>query len=174
MALAACELIFDKNRENSPRYRLTPDLVRQGLAGTRWPGRLEVIQQNPLVILDGAHNLKASQVLARYLAQILSGRPLTLVIGILDDKPYEAMLKNLLPLARRVIITRAKIDRSLPTQVLAAAAKKIFKGPIQVVENVAEAVSLAISTSSEQEAVCIAGSLYVAGEAKEKFDLDFI
>jgi dihydrofolate synthase/folylpolyglutamate synthase len=174
MALAACELIFDKHRENSPRYRLTPDLVRQGLAGTRWPGRLEVIQQNPLVILDGAHNLKASQVLARYLAQILSGRPLTLVIGILDDKPYEAMLKNLLPLARRVIITRAKIDRSLPTQVLAAAAKKIFKGPIQVVENVAEAVSLAISTSSEQEAVCIAGSLYVAGEAKEKFDLDFI
>ncbi len=128
MALAACELVFDKYRETDPRYHLTLDLARQGLAKTRWPGRLEVIQQNPLVILDGAHNLKASQVLARYLSQTLSGRPLTLVIGILDDKPYEAMLKNLLPVAHRVIITRANIDRSLPTQVLVAAAKKISKG----------------------------------------------
>ena len=174
MALAACELIFGQYKDTDSRYHLTPDLVRQGLAAARWPGRLEVIQQNPLVILDGAHNLKASQVLARYLSKTLSGRPLTLVIGILDDKPYEAMLKNLLPVAHRVIITRAKIERSLPTRVLAAAAKKIFTGPIQVIENVAEAVSFAISNSSEQDAVCIAGSLYVAGEAKEKFDLDFI
>ncbi|MDT8380313.1 MAG: folylpolyglutamate synthase/dihydrofolate synthase family protein [Desulfotignum sp.] len=174
MALAACELIFDKYKESDSRYQLTPDLVRLGLAGTRWPGRLEVIQQNPLVILDGAHNLKASQVLARYLSTTLAGRKLTLVIGILDDKPYEAMLRHLLPVACRVIITRAKIDRSLPTQVLAAAAKKIFKGPVQVIETVSEAVSHAISSSSEKDAVCIAGSLYVAGEAKEKFDLDFI
>jgi dihydrofolate synthase/folylpolyglutamate synthase len=173
MALAACELIFHKYKKNDPRYHLTPDLVRQGLAGTRWPGRLEVIQQNPLVILDGAHNLKASQVLARYLSTILADRKLTLVIGILDDKPYEAMLKNLLSVAHRVIITRAKIDRSLPTPVLAAAAKKIFNGPIQVIEKVSEAVSHAISSTSEKDAVCIAGSLYVAGEAKEKFDLDF-
>ncbi|MDZ7667244.1 MAG: folylpolyglutamate synthase/dihydrofolate synthase family protein [Desulfotignum sp.] len=173
MALAACELIFDKYKENDSRYHLTPDLVRQGLAGTRWPGRLEVIQQNPLVILDGAHNLKASQVLARYLSTTLADRKLTLVIGILDDKPYEAMLKNLLSVAHRVIITRAKIDRSLPTAVLAAAAKKNFTGPVQVIEKVSEAVSHAISSTSDKDAVCIAGSLYVAGEAKEKFDLDF-
>ncbi|MEX1300389.1 MAG: folylpolyglutamate synthase/dihydrofolate synthase family protein [Desulfotignum sp.] len=173
MGLAACELIFDKYKGNDPRYQLTPDLVRQGLAGTRWPGRLEVIQEHPLVILDGAHNLKASQVLARYLSTTLAGRQLTLVIGILDDKPYEAMLKNLLSVAHRVIITRAKIDRSLPTSVLAAAAKKIFTGPVQVIEKVSEAVSHAISSTSDKDAVCIAGSLYVAGEAKEKFDLDF-
>ncbi|HKJ98179.1 MAG TPA: bifunctional folylpolyglutamate synthase/dihydrofolate synthase, partial [Desulfotignum sp.] len=64
--------------------------------------------------------------------------------------------------------------RSLPTHVLAAAAKKNFSGTIQVKEDVAEAVNLAISTSSDEDAVCIAGSLYVAGEAKEKFDMDFI
>ena len=174
MALAACELIFGQYKKTDSRYHLTPDLVRQGLTGAKWPGRLEVIQQNPLVILDGAHNLKASQVLARYLSKTLAGRQLTLVIGILDDKPYEAMLKNLLSVSHRVIITRAKIDRSLPTPVLAAAAKKIFNGPIQVIEQVSEAVSHAISSTSENDAVCIAGSLYVAGEAKEKFDLDFI
>jgi len=174
LALAACELIFDRNTKTDPCPPLTPALVKKGLGMAKWPGRLEIIQKKPLVILDGAHNLKAAQVLGRYLAATLAGKKLTLVVGILDDKPYEAMLKYLLPSAHRVIITRAKIDRSLPTHVLAAAAKKNFSGTIQVKEDVAEAVNLAISTSSDEDAVCIAGSLYVAGEAKEKFDMDFI
>ena len=174
MALAACELIFDSDKNIDPCCRLTPELARQGLAAARWPGRLEVILQKPLVILDGAHNLKASQVLARYLSTTLAGRKLTLVVGILDDKPYEAMLRHLLAVTHRVIITRAKIDRSLPAPVLAAAAKKFFNGEVQVIEDVSEAVSYAISSSCDEDAVCIAGSLYVAGEAKQKFDMDFI
>jgi dihydrofolate synthase / folylpolyglutamate synthase len=180
LALAACELIFDhcakcsQYGKTDPRFRLTPELAKKGLAMARWPGRLEIIRQKPLVILDGAHNLKAAQVLGKYLSTALAGKKLTLVIGILDDKPYEAMLKYLLPAAHRVILTRAKIDRSLSPDLLQAAAKKIFTGSIQVVEDVPEAVNLAISTSSDEDAVCIAGSLYVAGEAKEKFNMDFI
>ena len=174
LALAACELLFDQNSKTDPRYALTPALAKKGLGTARWPGRLEIIRQNPLVILDGAHNRKAAQVLGKYLSTTLAEKKITLVVGILDDKPYEAMLTYLLSAAHRVIITRAKIDRSLPTHVLAAAAKKIFTGLILVKEDVTEAVSLAISTSSDKDAVCIAGSLYVAGEAKEKFDMDFI
>ncbi|MCF8091808.1 MAG: bifunctional folylpolyglutamate synthase/dihydrofolate synthase, partial [Desulfotignum sp.] len=113
-------------------------------------------------------------VLGRYLSTTLNGRKLTMVVGILDDKPYDAMLRHLLMPAHKVIITRAKIDRSLPTKVLAAAAKKIFFGNIEVIQDVSEAVSLAISGSSDEDAVCIAGSLYVAGEAKQKFDMDLI
>jgi dihydrofolate synthase/folylpolyglutamate synthase len=56
---------------------------------------------------------------------------------------------------------------------LTAAVKKIFKGDLQVIEDVKEAVSHAISTSCDDDAICISGSLYVAGEAKEKFDMDF-
>jgi dihydrofolate synthase / folylpolyglutamate synthase len=174
MALAACELIFNLSDTTDSRYRLTSGLARQGLAAAIWPGRLEVIRENPLVILDGAHNLKAAQVLTRYLATTLAGRKLTLVVGILDDKPYEAMLRHLVSVAHRVIITRAKIDRSLPTPVLKEAAKKNFNGEILVIEDVAEAASHAISISCNDDAVCIAGSLYVAGEAKEKFDMDLI
>jgi len=128
----------------------------------------------PLVILDGAHNLKAAQVLGKYLAGRLGEKKLTLVVGILDDKPHEEMLSQLVPLAHRVIITKAKIDRSLETGVLEEAVKKYFTGEITIIEDVKKAVSHAISTSSKDDAVCIAGSLYVAGEAKEKFNLDFI
>ncbi len=130
--------------------------------------------ETPLVILDGAHNLKAAQVLGKYLSKNLSGKKLTLVVGILDDKPYEEMLKHLVPCAEKIIITKAKIDRSLETQDLKDAVKKITDKKIEVIEDVQMAVTHAISTCSNNDAVCIAGSLYVAGEAKEKFNVDFI
>lgn len=174
LALAGLELVFERLRDKDPRYQLTPDLVEKGLAQARWPGRLERIMEKPLVILDGAHNLKAAQLLAAYLRQTLKEKSLTLVLGILDDKPHDEMLKLLVPLADRVVVTQAKIDRSIKSDVLAAAVKKIFPGEVVVIDRVSEAVSYAISTASQDDAICIAGSLYVAGEAKAKFDLDFI
>jgi len=174
LALAAVELMFEQNKETDPRYELTQELIHKGLARVQWPGRLEKIMDHPLVILDGAHNLKASVLLGKYLNQTLGDKKLTLVIGILDDKPYEAMLTQLLPRAQRVIVTKAKIDRSIEPAVLTAAAKKIFKGELQVIDDVKEAISYAISKSCKNDAICIAGFLYVAGEAKEKFDMDFI
>ena len=174
MALAAMELVFDRFKTKDKRYTLDQDLVEKGLAAAHWPGRLERVMENPLVILDGAHNLKAAQVLATYLKKIVTDKNLTLVIGILDDKPHEDMLKLLVPLARRVIVTQAKTDRSIPTGVIATSVQNFFSGKVEEIKDVKEAVSHAISTSSKEDAICIAGSLYVAGEAKAKFDLDFI
>lgn len=172
LALAAVELIFEQNQGTEPGYELSRELVHRGLAQVKWPGRLEKIMDHPLVILDGAHNLKASVLLGKYLNQTLGDKKLTLVIGILDDKPYEAMLAQLLPRAQRVIVTKAKINRSIEPAVLTAAVKKTFNGELQIIEDVKDAVSYAISTSHNEDAICIAGSLYVAGEAKEKFDMD--
>ena len=174
LALAVGELIFEQNKGTDPRYELTRELVHKGLARVKWPGRLEKIMDHPLVILDGAHNLKASVLLGKYLNQTLGDKKLTLVIGILDDKPHEAMLAQILPRAHRVIVTKAKINRSIEPGVLTTAVKKIFKGELQIIEDVKDAVSYAISTTCKNDAICIAGSLYVAGEAKEKFDMDFI
>ncbi len=174
LGLAACELVFDKFKKSDPRYTLSPTLIRHGLSNAKWPGRLEIIMTNPLVILDGAHNLKAAQVLGKYLTGTLSDKKLTLVVGILDDKPYEEMLKLLVPCAQRVIVTKAKTDRSLETWVLEESVKKITNKKVEVIEDVQMAVSHAISTCSADDAICIAGSLYVAGEAKAKFNVDFI
>ncbi|MDM8537642.1 folylpolyglutamate synthase/dihydrofolate synthase family protein [Desulfobacterales bacterium HSG17] len=159
LALAACEVIFDN---------LDESLVKKGLAITRWPGRLEHIQDKPLVIIDGAHNLKAAKVLGKYLASTLQDKKLTLVLGILDDKPHEKMLESLVPCAHNIIITKAKIDRSLEPSVLKKAVQEITKQPVTIIEDVKKAVTHAIAISKEEDAVCIAGSLYVAGEAREQ------
>jgi dihydrofolate synthase / folylpolyglutamate synthase len=169
LSLAACELIFQQYQDIDLRYRLNDELIRKGLSHAKWPGRLEHVRQNPLVILDGAHNLDAAKVLSEYLASKFKDKKLTLVLGILNDKPFEKMLKNLVPLAHRVIFTKAKIDRSLDPLILKQVAEKLSKTPVSIIENVQDAVRHAVDTSGTDDVVCVAGSLYVVGEAKEIF-----
>lgn len=170
LALAACELIFDQFSSKDDRYQLTESLVKKGLSNAKWPGRLEYIRENPLVIIDGAHNLHASKVLKKHLEKILGDRKLTLVIGILDDKPFEKMLGNLVPRADKIIVTQPKIDRSIEPDTLVKIINKVSQAPISTIKDVGAAVETAISQADQSDVICVAGSLYVAGEAKEFFE----
>jgi len=163
IALASCEVI--KKRGASIPY----DNIKKGLAKNKWPARLEVVSKNPTVILDGAHNLSAARNLKRYLNKNLKDRKITLVIGILDDKPYKAMLQTLIPGCHRVILSRPEIDRALEPEKLHPIAKSLNSN-VFIVPKVAEAIKYALENSSSNEVICIAGSLYVAGEAKAYFD----
>jgi dihydrofolate synthase/folylpolyglutamate synthase len=92
-------------------------------------------------------------------------------MGILNDKPHEKMLKLLAPCADRIILTKAAIDRSIDPAILEQDVKKFVSCPVTIIENVKSAVDYALEISKKEDAVCVAGSLYVVGEAKEKFDL---
>ena len=163
LVLAACELLSER------KARLELSDIKKGLRTNHWPGRLETVSENPLIMMDGAHNRAAASNLARFLSSNLTGSKITLVIGILDDKPYKAMLNSLLPLASRVVLTRAKIDRALDPQRLQEVAGE-YRIENKIIPDVVKAVKYAIDTSAPEDAVCIAGSLYVVGEAKEAFD----
>jgi len=163
LVLAACELLIRNN------LNLSLKNIKDGLEQNRWPGRLEMVSSSPQILLDGAHNFIAARHLARYLSENLSDRDITLIIGILDDKPYKAILKDLLPLCRKVILTRPKIDRALSPERLYPTAQKIISD-IHIVPDVDKAIIYAIENTSPKDIICIAGSLYVVGEAKELFE----
>ena len=163
LVLAACELLIRNN------LNLSLKNIKDGLGQNRWPGRLEMVSTSPQILLDGAHNFIAARHLARYLSKNLSDRDITLIIGILDDKPYKAILKDLLPLCRKVILTRPKIDRALSPEKLYPVAQKIISN-IHVIPDVDNAILYAIENASPKDTICIAGSLYVVGEAKELFE----
>ncbi len=163
LVLAACELLGRR------KARLELADIKKGLRSNRWPGRLETVSEKPLIIMDGAHNQAAARNLARFLSSNLAGSKITLVIGILDDKPYKAMLNSLLPLASRVVLTRAKIDRALDPQRLQEVAGE-YGAASTIIPDVLKAVKYAIDSSAPDDAICIAGSLYVVGEAKAAFD----
>ena len=163
LVLAACEIL------RRGHAVLPLDSIRTGLLKNVWPGRLEVVSESPFIILDGAHNLIAARNLAMFLSDRLSDRKITLVAGMLDDKPYTAMLQSLLPVCSRVILTSPGISRALPTDTLNKAARQIISD-ITLIDDVEKAVQYAVQTAGPDEVVCIAGSLYVVGEAKETFE----
>jgi len=158
LALASVEILNRKKTEISLQH------IKDGLANTRWPGRLDVVSKNPFIILDGAHNLIAARNLGRYLTRNFANRKLTMVVGILDDKPYVSMLKSLLCACDRVILTRARINRALDPEILHAVAETLV-ADTAVISSVDHAVAHAIRSARPKDVICIAGSLYVVGEA---------
>jgi dihydrofolate synthase/folylpolyglutamate synthase len=160
LVLAAVEMLI---REKAA---ITTQHIHTGISNTRWPGRLQVVSTKPLIILDGAHNLIAARNLGRYLVKNLKNRKLTMVIGILDDKPYVSMLKSLLQTCDRVVLTRARINRALEPEKLYPIAKAMVANTTMIAD-VEEAVIHAVESTGPDDALCIAGSLYVVGEAMQ-------
>jgi dihydrofolate synthase / folylpolyglutamate synthase len=163
LTLAACEVL---NRHNT---NLNIEHIKEGLLKTNWPGRMEVVSQAPYIILDGAHNLMASRKLAKFISENLVKSKTTLLIGILDDKPYKGMLKCLLPFCNRLILTKPTINRAMDPETLSRFAKK-FVDDIKIIPNVKDAFFYAMDSVSYDEAICVAGSLYVVGEVKQALE----
>jgi len=160
LVLAACEILITQGVD------MPIDVIRSGLKGNKWPGRLEVIFERPMLLLDGAHNMTAVRHLARHLSEQLAGKKITLVSGILDDKAYPAMLKCLLPICTRAVLTQPKIDRSLSPDTLYPIAKEMIDD-VTVIADVPAAVNHALHCALPDEVICVAGSLYLVGEVKE-------
>ena len=167
LVIAACELL------NKNHTSISQQSIRDGLTKTSWPGRLEIVSEHPMIILDGAHNLMAARELAKFLGNNLVQRSITLVVGILDDKPYQSMLKSLLPVCSRVIVTRAKTGRALDPLRLFETAKKTLSD-VRIVSDVAQAFKQAVAEADFNDVICIAGSLYVVGEAKAAIEKGLI
>jgi len=162
IVLAACEVLKRK-------HAIDFTAIQTGLKTNQWPGRLEMRDTRPRILIDGAHNLMAARHLAKFLKEQMADRKITLVIGILDDKPYQSMLQSILPHCHRAIFTRPKINRSLPAETLAEAGKKLIP-EFDVIPDVAQAVAHACDIAKSDELICIAGSLYVVGEASTAID----
>jgi dihydrofolate synthase / folylpolyglutamate synthase len=100
--------------------------VERAGAETRIPGRLDVVDERPLTVYDGAHNPEGARALADSLDDVLGEhRPRVAVIGVLEDKDAAGMLDALLPHLDRAIFTRSSNPRSLPPATLATLAEKI-------------------------------------------------
>ncbi len=145
--------------------------VRQGLAAARWPGRLEIVNRQPLTVLDGAHNVAGMQALSGALQQYWPGRPIVAVLGMLADKERAEALRLLLPLVSRAVITKVPSPRAGDWQALAEICQE-FAVPCQLVESVPQAVAAARQIlqsdelNGEEPLFLVTGSLYMLAEAR--------
>ncbi len=138
------------------------EAIARGIAKARWPGRLEEVAG---VLLDGAHNPDGAAALAASLRVLHSGRPVELVFGVLADKDHAGMLRALVPVARRLHVVAPATPRARATADVLAHARALGASA-DVHADVAEALACARRAAADGALVCVAGSLYLVGEAR--------
>jgi len=158
--VAASEILMDLG------VAISAIALRDGLAATRWPGRLEIMRPEPLVIIDVAHNYDGARCLRQALEENFLGRSLILVIGMLGDKERTKVAAELAAVARVVVVTKPNSPRAGNWQELAVEAGR-HAPEVHVIENIKEAVNKALSLARPEEVVCITGSFYMVAEARE-------
>jgi dihydrofolate synthase/folylpolyglutamate synthase len=141
---------------------VAPAAIRQGIAQTAWPGRLERVAVNPEIILDGAHNPASARALAAYLDRFYESRRVWLIYGAMRDKAVEEMAAILFPRAGHVIVTAPAQARALRPESIRGMADH---GDIQMAANIQEALTLAAG-AAPGDAIFVTGSLFLVGEAR--------
>ena len=144
--------------------------VISGLASTRLPGRMESVWAEPRVIIDGAHNAASIHALIRTLGAHVSYDSLVLIFGCAQNKEIDGMLHEVSLGADKVIFTQSKTNpRAMaPNLLLSRFAEKSAK-MAQSAPNLIEALELAKRAVSREDIIVVAGSFYLAGEAKKHF-----
>lgn len=140
--------------------------LANGLNKVKWEGRLEFVESDPRILLDGAHNRAGARELARFLRTRFSAKRKILILGIMADKDLNGMLKYLVPLADELILTKAKIDRAADPQYLRHLLP-FMPQKIVIIPNIPEAIAYAKKEASETDLICITGSLFTVGEARQ-------
>ncbi|MBA7689693.1 Folylpolyglutamate synthase [subsurface metagenome] len=159
VAIAACEQL------STGWKRLEKDKIIEGIEETRWAGRLEVVSREPLVILDGAHNVEGALALKKYIEDSLPS-PLIFLFAVMRDKEIEKIADILFPQAEKVILTRFPYFKAASPDDIETKTPgyqdRIIKEP-----DPRKALKLAVRRAGPDGCVVAAGSLFLVGEIKK-------
>lgn len=140
--------------------------LEEGFASVSWPGRFEVLQRNPPLVIDSAHTRDAAHKLRLALDDYFPGIPVVLVFGASEDKDIQGMFEELAGRVKMVIATRADHPRAIePQALLELASSAGLSG--RVVECVRDALEKALQEAGGEAMVLVAGSIFVTAEARE-------
>jgi len=161
VAVAALEVLAERG------FNISKDSIINGLAKVSWPGRLQILSRHPLLVVDGAHNPDSARKLKQSLEQYFGFDRAILVIGVSCDKDVAGIVSELAPLFGKVIVTRSRHPRAMVPLPIAAEFTS-HGAEVQVVEDIPTALTLALGMAGARDLVCVAGSLFVVGEAIEQ------
>ena len=159
-ALATLEIL-----RKSGAVKLDREALYEGLKRARQPGRFEVISEDPLVIIDGAHNEAGAQALQETMAQHFAGKKILLVAGILADKEIDSIVKFLTKITDHIIVTEPDNPRKLAAEKLAEHVAD-FGAAAEVVSDAEAAVHRAKELADGYDVILFAGSLYLIGDVR--------
>ena len=159
VALGALEALEERG------YGVEKESIYRGLATVRWPGRLELVQKSPQILLDGAHNHAAARSLRKVLQEDFDYRHLYMIVGIMEDKEVSAILSELAPLANTLIASSPHNPRAMSAQQIAEIAQN-YCNEVKVIADIWEGVDYVKKVAQKDDCVVVTGSLFTVGEAR--------
>jgi len=142
------------------------EAVKQGLKNVQWPGRLQIIQRDPCMVLDGAQNRASARALREAVRDFFTYKKLILVLGISKDKDIKGICGELEPVSDEIILTKADLPRAEEPGVL----KGFIEKKTTLTSSVQEAINIAKDMARPSDLILVTGSLFVVGEVLKKYD----
>lgn len=162
VAITAIELLREKG------YKISDENIYDGLKDVSWPGRFEILGENPVFVLDGAHNPHGMKATAKSLRDHFGGRKIVFVVGAMADKDVKGMMGMLLPLADSFIAVKPDNPRAMEAETLAELLRELG-ADAEGCESVADAVKNAVQKAGKDGIVACLGSLYFSGEIRQAY-----
>lgn len=164
VAVKAAGLLMSKG------WRITEETLRKGLANAKWPGRLEILGREPLLLIDAAHNIEGARALRTALDQYFPGRRFSFIMGVSNDKDYKAMAETVITRCTRIITVTPNSVKALPAVVLSKIVN-FYCNDVQVSDTIEEAVRTSLAVAAPDEVICAFGSLYYIGAVRDYYGL---
>lgn len=148
--------------QKEPRINLAA--LQKGLMQVNWPGRFEVVPGSPVLIIDGAHNQDGARVLRKNLDEFFGDKEIVFLLGILRDKDVTGIIRELIRPNDKVVVVAPLSERaSEPKEI----AQEIVAAHIEIANSIMEGLDQTQMLAGENSVICVAGSLYLIGAARE-------
>lgn len=146
-------------------FNITEENIVSGLKDSRYPGRFEVISENPVIILDGAHNINGIEYFSRAVSNNFKDKKITLFYGMLKDKNPESVLSYLFPISKKIYTITPNSPRAMSSHEMAELIKR--HTDVETVPlNSAEDIIHIIDSMDKDDVAAFVGSLYMIGEVR--------
>jgi dihydrofolate synthase/folylpolyglutamate synthase len=148
---------------NIKKLKWQESTLREALCNVNWQGRMQIINQKPLVILDGAHNAEGLTYLINNMKEIFPDKRFKFLTAILRDKPYAFMINSMAEVAEEFVISQSHSQRAAQTEDLEPVVKKTSI-PYRIVKELPEGAKNLLDRCNEDDIVIVCGSLYTVAE----------
>ena len=160
VAMKAIEVLNNRNITD-----ISVGSIVKSIKNVTWKGRLEVLSNNPYVVIDGAHNIQGIETLSRNIKKYFKYNNLYLILGILADKDVDEMVKVITPMAKKVYAVtpnsiRAELAEDLKNEIIK------YNENCQAYDDYKEAYLSALNNADENDLVLASGSLYMIGDMR--------
>ncbi|MCJ7577914.1 MAG: Mur ligase family protein, partial [candidate division Zixibacteria bacterium] len=159
--------IFAIEKLKEMGWKIKTKALRNGLKDVNWRGRLEIFRKNPLTLLDVAHNPAGTKTLVDALDELFPQKKIIFVFGVMADKDYPSMLKEICRKAKFIVLTKPDYKRAADPELLEKVLTMENK-PYETLPQVKQAYIFALKNAKSEDVICITGSHFTVGEFLSK------